>query len=299
MNDLKNTIPILFNGGAYGTYLEWALTTLSTDIPVESPITDIGNSHKFFGNHLLNIDGWREFVKQNQFKKFVRLHPKTKKDQSLDDIIKEILVTTGCVIQVYPDPDSILLNINNSYKKVWSDWWATQFNTDIAPEKIYQNWPVDRATPITNVPIWVRREFLSFYLMPAWQDQVEWYYPDRCTDSRIYNILIKDLLYNFEDTLLKLQTDCQLSFIKPISSIMSVHTQMLSAQVSLHQDQICRQIIQSIIDDCYFEWDELPLVSQSWVQWRLRDLNFEIQCDGLDIFPSNSVQLNKLLYRII
>jgi hypothetical protein len=299
LSSLRNTIPILFNGGAYGTYLEWALTTLSTDIPVESPITNISNSHRFSGNQLINIEGWREFVKQNQFKKFVRLHPKTKKDQSLTDTIKEILDNVEYVIHLYPDPESVLLNINNCYKKVWTDWWTTQFNSDISPEKIYQNWPIDRNTPITEVPIWIRREFLSFYLVPAWQNEVEWYYPDRCNNNRIRLVLIKDLLYNFENTILKIQSDFNLTFTKPISSILTIHNQMLSAQKAITQDQTCCQIIQSVINEYDFDWEELPLVSQSWVQWRLRNLNFEIQCDGLDIFPTNSVQLKKLLYRTI
>jgi len=43
-------------------------------------------------------------------------------------------------------------------------------------------------------------------------------------------------------------------------------------------------------------WDPLPLPSEVWIQYRLRELGYEIRCHGLDIFPTTSVQLKKLLY---
>jgi len=33
------------------------------------------------------------------------------------------------------------------------------------------------------------------------------------------------------------------------------------------------------------------------IQWQLRNQGYEIQCHGLDMFPTNSVQLRKLIYK--
>jgi hypothetical protein len=297
LNTVRNTIPILYNGGAYGTYLEWVLTTLTTDVDIVAPFTQVGNSHQFNGNQLLNMDGWRRYIDSAQPAEFVRLHPKTKKEESLSDNLNSILSTVDRMIYLYPDKNSALLVINNYYSKVWTDWWMHQLNHEIDQEKIYQNWPVDKSTPIEDIPNWIKREFLSFYLVPAWLDQVEWYHLDRWQNSKCITLTVQDLLYNFESSILQIQEFCNLTFTKDPKEMLLYHTQMLQLQKYSNQDQVCQQIIQSVVDDYEIEWSELPLASQSWVQWQLRNLNFEIQCDGLDKFPTTSVQLKKLLYR--
>jgi hypothetical protein len=45
-------------------------------------------------------------------------------------------------------------------------------------------------------------------------------------------------------------------------------------------------------------WNPLPLASEAWIQWQLRNLGWEIKCHELDIFPTNSVYLKELLYHI-
>jgi hypothetical protein len=185
---------------------------------------------------------------------------------------------------------------SNYYYK-YLNWWANQFSTELNPNVIYANWPVDPTTPIDQIPVWIQREFLSFYLMPAWFDQVEWYHLDRWQNPKCITLTMKDLLYNFESSLIKIQEFCNLTFTKDIKEMGVYHGQMLQLQKYLNQDQICHQIVQSVVDDYEFTWSELPLISQSWIQWQLRNLNFEIQCHGLDIFPTSSVQLKKLLYQ--
>ena len=297
--ELRSTIPIVFNGGAYGTYLEWALTTLTTNIDIIPPFNQNGNSHQFTGYHLRDMAGWCRYVESAQPSQFVRLHPKTKKEESLSDNLNSILSSVDQMIYLYPDSDSKLLVLNNYFDKIWDSWWKHQFDTQIDPSKIYNNWPVEPTTPIDQVPTWIQREFLSFYLMPAWHDQVEWYHPNYWQNSKCITLTVRDLLYNFEASLIKIQELCNLTFTKDLKEIVLYHAQMLQLQQYLNQDLVCHQIIQSVVNNYQFAWGELPLVSQSWVQWQLRNLNFEIECDGLDIFPTNSIQLKKLLYQTI
>jgi hypothetical protein len=73
---------------------------------------------------------------------------------------------------------------------------------------------------------------------------------------------------------------------------------MLELQQNLLEDQICNRIVQYTINDLDFDWPELSLPSQSWIQWELRNQGFEIECHGLDKFPTNSIQLKKLIYPI-
>ena len=294
---LKDSVAICYNGGAYGTYLEWALTTLTTPGDISAPFTAIGNSHKFMGN-LLIFEKLEQKILPISAPQWIRLHPKTKKDHSLSNNLNSILNSTKQIIYLYPDTDSVLLNINNYFNKIWKDWWGHQFATDISPEKIYNNWPVANSVTLDQIPLWIQREFLSYYLMPAWQAQIEWYHPAHYADDRCLVVLINELLYNFEQTLNRIKHFCNIEFLRPITDLIPYHDTMLSLQKNIDQDQLCNKIINCTITDLDYVWGhQLPLPSQAWVQWQLRNLGYEIQCDGLDLFPENSVQLKKIMYK--
>ena len=86
---MKHSTLILYNGGAYGTYLEWVLTTLVSVNEIISPLTDIGSSHLFDGNHIGNPGSpkWNKSVNQSTILQFARAHPKVHKDDSIRDKI--------------------------------------------------------------------------------------------------------------------------------------------------------------------------------------------------------------------
>ena len=284
------TIAIVYNGGAYGTYLEWALTTLTTDIPIVAPFNTNGNSHQFYGNHACDIHThmWKKVVNKKKSGLFVRLHPKTQQHESLDNNLNQILDVAEKVIYLYPDPNSVLLTINNFYSKIHTGWWNVR---TLDPMFVLL-----RSTQAE--PVWRKREILSFNLMPVWYDQMEWYYPARHAIKHCKVVPLSKLLYRFENTILKIQKFCNLEFKKSIDDMIPHHSTMLSLQKWLTQDQLCNNIINSILSDRLFEWADIPLPSQSWLQWELRNRGFEIQCNGLDKFPTNSVQLRELLYPV-
>jgi hypothetical protein len=294
----KDTIPIAFSVGSYGTYLEWVLTTLSVDQHIAPPFTDTGSSHLFFGNHVENNAGWLRYLQGDQQHRFVRFHPKEKRNQSLSANLNQVLDSVDRMIYIYPDTDSALLVINNWLSKVRKDWWTHYIVSAQNLEKIHANWPCCAGQSADDIPTWVRREFLSFYLMPAWQDQIEWYHPDAWHDSRCKIITVSELLYDFESCLSKLQQFANLSFKKSISEILPYHKIMLELQQHRTQDQLCKNIVETTINDSMFDWSgqQITLPSQSWIQWRLRNLGWELACDGLDMWPTNSVQLKQLLY---
>lgn len=291
------TIPIVFNGGAYGTYLEWVLTTLTTDIKIIAPFKPSGNSHKFRGHHLGNMIGWQNFINSTPKRNpaFVRLHPKTTKEESASQNLNYILDSVDKIIYLYPDHGSKLLVINNWFSKVYNDWWTCQFTKEINQDHIYNNWPVDRSVNIKDIPIWIKREFLSLYLMPSWYDQVEWYHPHTWQHPRCLTLTVSELLCNFESSLSKIKNFCQLTYIKDPQQLIPYHNWMLRLQQHLSQDAICNEIVINTINNEAYTWEPLPLASESWIQWELRNLGYEILCDELDTFPTDSVKLKNLL----
>jgi hypothetical protein len=292
------TIAIVYNAGSYGTYLEWALTTLTTDIPVAAPFNSNGNSHQFCGNHAFNINSskWKAIADKQESFVFVRLHPKTQQHEVLDNNLNQILDVAEKIIYLYPDSNSVLLTVNNFYSKIWAEWWNTRLLDPVFADNLYNNWPVKRDTPVDQIPIWIKREILSFNLMPSWHRQVEWYHPTQWSHPRCQLVLTKELLYNFESTVQKLQKFCNLEFKKNITDLVPIHNIMLSLQLYLSQDQLCHRIVDHALDNQLFEWKDIPLPSQGWVQWQLRNLGYEIRCHGLDKFPTDSVALQNILY---
>lgn len=293
------TTAIAFNGGTYGTYLEWCLTTLSSTNNIVPPFSNNGTSHNFIGYHLLNIDGWKKFKSANSTPvQFVRLHPKTLENESLSSNMNYLCDTADSVVYLYPDKESILLSLNNFTFKIKRDWWSNSFSTLINAEEIYNNWPVSRDTKISDIPIWIKREFLSFYLMPAWFSQIEWNHLAAWQHPKCCVVTVNQLLHQFENTMHRIKTHCNLQFEKDVAELMPFHQQNLKLQKYITQDQICNQIIDSVINHQQIEWEELTLISESWVQWELRNRGLEIQCDGLDTFPTSSIQLRELLYPV-
>lgn len=293
------TTAIAFNGGAYGTYLEWCLTTLSSTNNIVPPFSNIGNSHKFGGHHLLNINGWKNYKAANETSaQFVRLHPKTLQTESLSANMDYLCDTADSVVYLYPDKESILLALNNFTYKIWEDWWEHSFRSVLDVNKIYNNWPVNKSTEISDIPNWIKREFLSFYLMPAWFAQVEWDHLDTWQHPNCCVVTINQLLYNFENTIQRIKAHCNLHFEKDVAELVPFHQQNLKLQKYISQDQICNQIVNDVVNHRQVEWEELTLTSESWVQWELRNRGFEIRCDGLDMFPTNSIQLRELLYPV-
>lgn len=293
------SVVIAFSPGTYGTYLEWCLATLTSKSEILSPFTLLGSSHVFRGNHLLNIQGLRQCSQSNKNYQIARLHPKTLKDESLSDNLDAICNEADYVIHMYPSEDTQLLCLNNFLSKVWANgWWENQFESEIDKNKIFQNWAIPSGTDINHTPQWVKREFLSFYLMPAWHAQIEWYHPAKWSNSKCLVIPVNLLLYSFEQTLTTIQNYCNLLPVREISELLPFHQKNIELQNYRTHDQLCKDIVECTINNRDLQWDELSLCSESWIQWELRNQGFEIRCDGLDIFPTNSVQLRELLYPV-
>jgi hypothetical protein len=288
------TVAIAYSAGTYGTYLEWCLTTLTSSEEIVSPFSTNGSSHNFSANRLDKFSDWIEFVESKQTADFVGIHPKGPRE-SLSDNLNYICNTAQSVIHLYPDRNSILLCINNWYHKPFEDWWSVRCGEYY--KEIYKHWPILQDTTVQDVPNWIRREFLSFCLMSMWFDTNEWYHPDTWHHDKCCVITVDKLLYDFENTLCQIESFCKLKYVKSISELIPFHHQNLQNQRHLNEDALCAQIINSIIEPKEFSWYKLSLVSESWIQWQLRNLGYEIRCHELNEFPTNSICLKKLLYK--
>lgn len=293
---MSDTVPIIYNGGAYGTYVEWCLSVLAGHSPLTSPFTSDGTSHQYIGHQVPSIQGWRDYLNAGVPSQFVRFHPKTQAQESLISNLDEVADSVESFVYLYPDHDSVLLHLNNFFFKSYA-WWPHNLYL-LDRQRIVTQWSLPEDITWEQIPPWVKREFLSYYLMPAWHDQLEWYLPDRYHNPKCVWIYLSDLLFDFESTLEKIVAHIGLTVQLPVKDLTPFHQTNLSLQQFVGQDQLCHRIVSTAIAGESYDWSGLSLPSEAWVQWQLRNLGYEVRCHGLDIFPSNSVQLTKLLYKL-
>ena len=134
--------------------------------------------------------------------------------------------------------------------------------------------------------------------MNSYHSTIEWYFPDKWSNPRCKTVLVSELLFDFENTLDHIMNFCGLTYKKSIKSLIPYHSAMLSLQQHLTQDQLCSKIVESTLNHTVLSWSSLPLPSEAWIQWQLRNHGFEIRCNGLDTFPTNSLHLKELLYSV-
>jgi hypothetical protein len=300
---MKDTLVIAFAPGAYGSYLEWVLATLATDAEIIPPFQVAGplqgNSHHTpLSLHVGNMQGFDQYISSPDKRLTVRMHPKTQRTESLVNNIEHILDHCTRAILLYPSESTELLVVNNYFQKVVKDWWANQFlRGHIDPAKVYDNWPTMADIPIDQIPVWVRREFLSYYLFPAYRAQVEWGIDKTWHHDRCLIVYVDELLFDFPNTIDRIQKFWNKPWVKSVDQLIPCHEQMIDLQLNIGQAQLCKTIVDSVCDTASdITWGPLPLASQVWIQATLRELGFDIRCDNLNEFPNTSGQLRGLLH---
>jgi len=294
MKNSKDTIPIIFQGGAYGTFVEWCLNYFSGEDVVENPFNLNGNSHRFRGNHLLHIDGWRNYLTANENFKFVRFHPKVKETESIIETIEETLLHAPKVIVLYHDDTLTLLGINNKFDKIWKEGYLKHNEDDL--NNHYRNW---NKSSREHMDIWEIREFLSMYIFKQHAAEFENNLIEKYENKNIKKINIKNLFFNFENTIKDLLLWSDLALVK--DNFREIHDIWTSKQEHKNKDVIAKKIIESILEEKYYDWSNynLSIIDEAFVQMTLRDLHkLDLRCYNLNVFPTNTKDLKDLLFDV-
>jgi hypothetical protein len=295
---MKNTLVIAYNGGAYGTYLEWVLNTLISRNNIAEPFTKLGNSHKSeLGHMLLDMDGFRKYAISSNTFPTARLHPKTTQFDNIKCNLNEILTHADRLILIYPDRSQQLMCVCNYMTKIWEGHYYEGGMSYTNPKDILDNYPLPPDTDIKNIPLWIMREHMSYSLFSSWEDQVEWYLPDSWNHPNAMLVTTKDLLLNFKLTIEKIVDFWGHTCVRPIDDLTPYHEKMLSLQQHLKKDLLCDNIIKSVLEkNSFLQWDDLCLISQAWIQHQLRIQGYKLKCHDLNKFPENTDQLRSLIY---
>ena len=299
----KSTV-ILYNGGSYGSYLHWLIYSMTFDGELFEPFTKKGTSHEFDRlidddhAHLIGSPTIEELLTMpnEQIPPLVKIHPKTQQSESLVENINLLLEKVEKLIIVYPDKDSYLLNINNYVYKIWDDLWSGALG-HMRKQDLYDNFPVSPDTKLEDIPRWVVREYLSYNLFDAWEDQVEWYLPQQYQHPNCHYVFVNNLLYQPINTLDTIRQFADLSWVRDPQEILPFHEKNIVLQKYIEQDHIARTILTNLIDNDFCSWsaDEITIITEAWIQRSLRDHGYNFKCHGLDQFPCNTIDLTTLL----
>jgi hypothetical protein len=290
----KDTIVIAYPAGCYGTYVNWIVDQLRGVEYSKNPFTSRGSSHNLkgpadHGYHVNRMDGWDEYADSDYVLDVVRVHPKTQASEDINRSLQQIASQAEKVIYIEPTEDTLLHSLNNQFYKTAQDPWEKRFAPLFDNEKIFNQWGIVLGNP---VPTWVQREYLSYYLPPMFLDQIE-YGVDHSSDDWLV-ITVDNLLLSINQTVNELGEYLGLN---SKINIAPAHMYNVGLQKFLGIDFLANFIVDSTIDALDFNWTEQTLISEAWIQWKLRQLGHEIKCDGLDNFPTNSLQLADLLYK--
>lgn len=288
------TIPILFAGGAYGTFVEWCLQYFSGAVNSDLPFDTSGSSHKYHGNHIGNINGWRNYLASDVFYPVVRLHVKTLQEESFYANLNEIVEFADRSVILYANEDTVVLNLNNRFEKISDDGWL-RTNTHLFIDNLagWGNQDLDQLSR------WELREFLSMYIWKQHLDETGLDTILAYNNPTLLKIDIKNLLNNFESTIRQLLAHCNLPVIQ--NNFDQVYTAWVDSQSHKNKDQLVASIVDSVVNNKFMDWskENLTIVDESIVQMRLRDLhNLELKCYNLNEFPTTTQQLREFLIHV-
>lgn len=296
--DQVTSIPIIYQGGSYGTYLGWVLNMLFTDDQLHDPFDEkTGNSHNANKIDVIYIEKWMDDKSCHPAVPFPLVHPKTDVSMSLEENVTDLTSYFGKSILIYPTNKTYLLYANNYVYKIWDDLWKGPFFY-IDKNNLYDNFPVDPETPLEDVEPWIIREWLSYNFFDATDISLEWFLPKHYVNKNCLIIFIDDILYNLESTVAKIKNFINMPLTKNIDCILPYHQKNISLQKFIKQDELADKIVTAIQEkDKSLSWqqNQLSIITEAWIQRWIRNAGYNLKCHGLNRFPTTSKELIRLL----
>ena len=314
-----NTI-ILYETGGYGTFLEWLLYYL-TDSAMDDtlPFRDGGNSHSYVGNYLLADSSLMDTYSANKFKDgmpdFARTHPT---DNTLEQLQEKKLQ----IVNVWHTTDSRFWIFNNSQVKLNTGemsqlevYWNKKYRPEVweflkrKNEDLFRYMlKVDSASKEMNaigygypdvkteqdLARWQLREILSLWNFDEMYPQ--YFLPPGPRDG-VINVQIEALRDNFKETIMALvQATGHEAIPDRADQLDLIGERWKEKQTEINRDRAVIDYVENTVQGEEYTDLRLSFFEEAWIQGELRRRGYEINCDGLNQFPSSTKQMNKLIY---
>lgn len=300
---MDQSIGIICGPGCYGTFVQWCLeyfTDPEFNGP-DMPFTDSGSAHIHQGVKILkNEDPYQDFQKKRYTAKTFLVDAKRpngiahshlwlletqdhNKDFNKEKQILDILFDKKIV--VLPTENTLLLTINNIISKMPIDRHPWPIPEDIS------KWNVKNPN---NIDRWIIREWASLNVRNSARSWCGLLHVNELKEFS-HIITVDDLFTNFKETLNSMINYIGKKLIQE-DKIDIVYEKWRKLQIHYGEDDRVERIVRSVLEATDIGWNDLTLMEEAWIQMLLRDAGYELKCDGLNIFPTNSKQLRELIY---
>ena len=292
-------IHVFFVVGMFGSTIEYILRSISNELaPVEGKVLADGSMHSYRKQaHFYNIDSIEDFFSLNADADIsTPIYPFA--DNKLVEILsvfqKYVKPDDLCILIHAPDMRATELNMLFRYHKVSAGsnfklgldiFCGNNSHNIVAWDSSYTHW--------SQMKPWQLREWMSLFY-PAWIE--EWIESQHQVGSDFLKITNTDVLFNTVGTVQKVFEHCNLTPTHELSSF--VQQWQKAQQYIVDEFNLLDRIVSTAIDNVQCSWEPINIVAEAIVQQRLRALGYEIRCDGLDTFPTDSTTLHNLLEKI-
>ncbi len=270
-------IKIIFPPGCYGTYFSRCLynyTDLSSCNEINFEFCEDGSSHLF------------------------RDHDQSKKLIWYGHLEDTVLTPQDTVITILPVHDHYLDYYNNQFVKWEKSNVISYLQTQVIDRemklKLSQNWNYQFNTLTEDIPKWILREWVSFWIVDVFKtiDSYKLIESDFQLDTQ-------DIFENIFEKLVQCAKIIDKNLVADIDTIMNNQKKFIKAQ-QFHNSQIrCQQWVDQILNSPHDHPSPcITIFDESYVQHLLREQKFEIRCNQLNVFPSTSSDMKKIIYKI-
>jgi hypothetical protein len=276
-------IHVIFSPGSYGSYVMqsiYAYSNLSQSAQlIFNNIT--GDSHNFrnsderkryFNQYHLSDTDQTNFYK-SELDKVVCIIPDTQ--HNLDFFCNQLLKQEKGNLINYILKHEPLNVINDKLTNFWN--YQGEFSN--------------------NVPIWILREWFSFWISDCWKNG---YNAQQYIDIKSDISIQASELFNTEDNIfVKIIESIGLKVVAS-NDIMKENIQKFVSLQKFHNSQNrCDLWVKNLLQENIHSQNPCNnILEEAYVQYKLRENNIEIYCDQLKVFPKTTIDMLRYLYKI-
>lgn len=307
----KSKIFIIYDPGTYGSFVSWWL--LNANLPLtlnDLPFSkNKGHAHNMLAfnsvQHVASVRHLEQLLAENDTHEIYLLHPPaghcTEERSDLNYVIENAFkeYPNSKILFIGSSDSTALWILNNVYNKISNNW----FELELKKSMIIEHWGI---YDYDDCEVWQRREMMSYSLesqiknclLPgvAVQSLMESTFINEYPEIFL-SINVSDFKNNLLNTLALICEFCNVNANNDNYTLLENHWR--ETQTFVYSDELIKDIIISTDNREYFQWRTLTQIEESYLQYKLRSLGYEIKCNGLNQFPTNNTDLKRLLYKPI
>jgi len=279
-------IYVYFTAGAFGSTVEYSIRRFTKEFEtIKADIRDDGSLHSY--------------LKES--------HPTS------DEELKSISPTAKIVTPVYPNHNQETVEVSiNGFKKILTskdkvifithqDVNSAERNLLFINEKIPQC--LENSMLLDNIQQW-NKSYVSHNDMKRWEKReylsLMFNYSDisnakNHSEVDWLTITADDILDNFAETVNRIISYLDLTFVDDGLDAFAEQWRE-KQQYIVDQYYTVENIVNGTITGQDLSWEDLNVAQESLIQHKLRAAGFELQCNDLNTFPTNSKHLRELIY---